>query len=390
LGTSWSCASDPATEVRVAIPQYDGGGADDDGGPSETGDAAAENRDVLAETDADVIASMTIALAPTQASVMDGGSEGEAKAEALITVLAAGSGGVVLERSWFDMCDPSGAPAPAAWDELGGMLTFVRQQHRVALVSVATVDGVLDRRPEDLRASPWSGIAMRDAVHAMVDATMSVAGEEVVYLSLGMEVDRYLTTYPAQGSAYVAFLLEAVQYAREHGNGPTGLRVGVTWSAATWLPNEEPTAAQQQLQDGMDALMLSFWAFDSDGHALDPETAAATLGSVVDNAGDVPVVLQQVAYASSPLLGSNETRQAEFVRALFGVLEPRIAAVPFIGIASLHDPSQKACVTFAEARGSPDSTELFAFWCSTGLRQRSGPPKDAFDAYLEAASGHEP
>ena len=386
VAVSLGCASDPETELTIPTQSDDGGGASDEAAAPDASDGSEEDREVATERDADGSPPVTVAVVATPSSILDGGSEQEANAEALIMALAAGSGGIVIEQAWTDATDPSGTPIASEWEDLSAKLGFIRQQHRATLVSIPTVDGTLDRRPDDLRSTPWSGVAMRDAVHALLDATMAVAGDEVEYLSLGMEVDRYLATYPAQASAYVAFLLEAVQYAREHASRPAALRVGVTWSAATWLPDGEPTALQQQLRDGTDVLMLSFWAFDSAGHALDPEIAAATVGSVVDNVQAGEVVLHQVAYASSPLLASSEVRQAEFVRALFAAVG---AGVPFVGVASLHDPEPKACVSFAEARGAPDSTEMFAFWCSTGLRQRSGSPKDAFAAYLEAASGQE-
>jgi hypothetical protein len=44
------------------------------------------------------------------------------------------------------------------------------------------------------------------------------------------------------------------------------------------------------------------------------------------------------------------------------------------------------CVQYAASQGMAGSAELFAAWCSVGLRRRDGSDKPAFDSFLAGAA----
>jgi hypothetical protein len=92
-----------------------------------------------------------------------------------------------------------------------------------------------------------------------------------------------------------------------------------------------------------------------------------------------PLYAQAVGYPSAPLTGSSETKQSQFIRAIFETWDAWPAQMPFVGFSRLHDLTPlRAAFESRQWGGSPRAA---AYWQTIGLRvvDGSGRPKTAYN-----------
>jgi hypothetical protein len=233
--------------------------------------------------------------------------------------------------------------------------------------------------PADLLDVPFDDPQMLQRFQALIDALLPHFSENVRYLSIGNEVDVYLSAHPEEWESYRTFYNNAVAYV--HQVAPA-LQVGVT---ATYGGVIQHPAEIARLNEASDVLILTYYP-SSDGFTFDnPAAPLDDFRRMVEIAAGRPVVLQEVGFASDELLGSSEADQAEFVANVFRAWSEAGEAIPFLDFFLLHDFSEQMCSDFEEYYGF--SHERFhAFLCSLGLRQVDGTPKLAWDVFVEQAA----
>jgi hypothetical protein len=369
----------PEPGPSVSDAALDGIAAD---GADAGAEASAEGSDDAGGADAARVIVGIVANARTEADAGEGPGN---PAEALVTAMAAGARGFVLAERWSELAGSS-KPVSPAWKGIADQAALLRSNGRVVLFSIRTVNATIDERPVDIKASAWNSLATLGRMHDLLDETFATFGSELGYLSVGNEVDRYLDTHPGERDAFVAFALDAIAYAREHPKRPSDLVVGVTWSAGTWLGKSTQPAASEKLAAASAGLMVAYDPLDDALRARAPLEAAAQVASLADLVPGKPIVVERVGYPSSRLISGGEASQAQFVDGLFAAIKDRRARFPFVAVSALHDPPPEECLGYGTAEGQAGSAELYAFWCSTGLRTRTGAAKLAFASYLAGAA----
>lgn len=375
---AWGCSPTPETEVVVE--------------PAEAGVEAAELDTAMDVEDGDVDAAepeagveagetgqVTVGILPTT-EPHDAGMEGVALSEAVLVALAAGSTGLVMDEEW-DRLEGS----DAEWERLAALATYLEGERRTLLLSVSMVDAMRDGRPASVRGQDWTGGDTRDAMRALVDRLLGTMGTELGYLSLGVDADRYLGAHPSEAAGFVTFVIEAMEYVRTHPDREPSLGVGVSWSQEAWRPDAAWWEYRQAIVEASDVVMMTLYGVDEEGLAAPPGDTVAQLRSLLEATGG-PLVLHRAGYTTSELVGANEPAQAQFVTELLSLVDEHRSRIPFVGLAMLTDPEPEECLRFAQSRNAAHSSELYAFWCSAGLRTRDGEHKEGFAAYMAGAS----
>jgi len=340
------------------------------------------------------VSAVVVGVVATPALV--GGVSGDvAEAEAVLMSFAAGARGLVVEVDWGDLLEDK------TWVWLEGLASYLGRERKQLLLSIPVVDAYSDRRPQVVRGTGWMTVRSVELLRGLIDRVFERLGSDVTYLSLGMEVDLYLEG-SSVGSGVVEYLVDGLEYAREHDGRSEKTGVGLTWSARSarlWSDGLEG-GGRSELVGLSDVVMLVHHGMDEHGSAQTVSAAVAEVGGAVDavvaSVGK-PVVLHRVAATTSSMLGGSEVGQAEVLRGLFGVVGARRESVPFVGVAMLHDPRPESCFGFATARvpGGPSvaavgssvgSSELYAFWCSAGIRDVRGVSKESFDEFVRGAA----
>jgi hypothetical protein len=247
------------------------------------------------------------------------------------------------------------------------------------LLGIQVLNTTAKETPADLLDVSFDDPQMLERFEALFEALLPHLNDNVTYLSIGNEVDVYLAAHPEEWDSYRVFYEAAVAYIHEVA---PSLQVGVTFTfgGAKTYPQEFA-----RLNAASDVVILTYYP-STDGFTFD--NAAAPLEDfprMVAMAESRPVILQEVGFASSELLGSSEVDQAAFVTNVFSAWQRAGDAIPFLDFFLLHDLSEQMCSEL-EDYYRVSHERFHAFLCTLGLRQVDGTPKLAWEAFVAQAS----
>ena len=385
-----SCSEDGRPEVHQGTGGQSGSagsagtGGSDDGGPQDG--ALADVGDALG-SDAPQ-PPVRVGIIPVPRANDAGPSAGDDTA-AQLEVLAAGARGVSVIRRWDQLFVAPSQPNATAWSDLGNIATLYHGAGRGLLLCLSLVDHTLDARPSGVTGS-WNSTTTRAALDAAVDKTFATFGDELVALSFGNELDRWLgTASTSERAAMVSLLQHGVDYARGHPARPSAAVIGVT---LTWdsLTQGKPVEVPQLAALG-DVVVATYYPLDS---AFKVRSAGAVsgdldllVGALGSDAGEAgapkPVLLQEVGYPSASECGSSPEQQRTFFVNVFQALSTRRGRFPFLCVNGLYESVPASCSAAAAALGAASNPNAENALCSLGLRQADGSGKPAYDAVLD-------
>ncbi|MBS1910981.1 MAG: hypothetical protein JST22_03260 [Bacteroidetes bacterium] len=294
------------------------------------------------------------------------------------TADAAGARSRFLSHTWHELETSRGS---FHLDGLTGDLrTLTADRDRTIMIGIQPINTTTKELPEDLRSLSFSDVKLRARFRTLIDSLAKYCTERVAYLSIGNEVDVYLDAHPAEWDAYQTFYEEMVNYV--HAEMPW-MKVGVT---ATFNGAAHgASAAMARLNQRSDVWMLTYYPLNADYTPHPPETVFGDVNSMVALSGAKPLVLQEVGYPSSPLLGSSEAVQTVFVRNIFSAWYTNRARIPFMNYFMLHDFPPSLIDSLAAYYGLPADTNFKAYLSSLGLRTADGRGKVAWGAFVDEA-----
>jgi hypothetical protein len=357
-----------------------------DGGPDAASDAPPDAVEDGAATDAAIedAADGAIPDAP-RPPVKLGVIPAQRATIAHLETIAAGSRGVSLILRWDDLYSSPLEPREATWEWLGATARLYADAGRTLLLGVSVVDRRQDARPAGA-ADGWDLATERQAMEALIDRVWVTFGSELGYFVIGRDLDRWVVTQEsANRTEFVAFVSDALDYARAHPSRPTGTLVGVEASHEGWTAGSDELTA---LRDRSDVVVASYYPVDPQWNVRPPTSPGADLGdliaSLAGDAGPGTVILQEVGYPSAELSGSSLQQQQEFYESFFQTLRVHASRIPFVSVNALDDPDAADCDRAAVTFGLTGDGVAVAGWCSLGLRDGSTSPRPAWDTAVSA------
>jgi hypothetical protein len=231
--------------------------------------------------------------------------------------------------------------------------------------------------PDDLLGLPLNHPTMTSRYRNAIDQILPYLNSDVIYFSVGNEVDFYLAANPAEWAPYKALVDDAINHI--HSVRPD-MKVGVT----TTFQNSIVEAANiATLNTNTDIHIMTYYLTDS---ALmvrgPPDTILADLDTMVAQAAGKPLVLQEIGYPSSTINGGSEAGQAEFVEHVFARWQSIGAEkLPFLSFFKRKDWNTDFCTTVT---GGQTSGGLFwEFMCSLGFTNNDLSPKPAWTTLID-------
>jgi len=237
--------------------------------------------------------------------------------------------------------------------------------------------------PADLRTEIEAGrLRLRDPAVATRLRNLltfihdSLGSLPLVSLQLGYEVDRFLarTDVPAYFWAdYGELILAAGTHARSLWGSAVPIGVTATYSGLTAGASKAPLRAINNL---VDIVSATYVPSDNGIAGTDPADLRIVFQELIRDAYPKRLHLQAVEYPSAPAAGGSETRQSQFIRAVFDIWDAYAPLMPYVSFGRMHDRSpQRAASDAAAAVGSPVTNA--ATLGSVGLRswQGGGKPK---------------
>jgi hypothetical protein len=290
----------------------------------------------------------------------------------------AGARGNFVSYTWKAL-----EPKAGTWsfNDLRGAVDYLGDTRKtVLLVGIQVINTTARETPADLAGAAFDSAEMKARFRALINALKPIIGGRVKYLSIGNEVDVYLSSHPEQWAAYRAFYADAVKAV--HASLP-GIQVGVT---TTFTSSQTQESKITELNAPSDVYMLTYYPLGASFRPRQPTTVDADITQMLRQAGARPLVLQEVGYPSATELGSSEKAQADFVSLLLDRWSAAGASrIPFLNFFLLHNLARETCDQLAAYYGLGGDANFKAYLCTLGLRRADGTPKSAWQALVSGA-----
>ncbi|MGP8258306.1 MAG: hypothetical protein ACLQLR_09360 [Methanoregula sp.] len=291
--------------------------------------------------------------------------------------IGAGVKGVLLTWTWSEL-----EPSPGVFDlsQLQPAIQYFSASGFKILLGIQVIDTVAKEVPSDLQTVAFDSPQMMSRFHALLDQITPSLASNVKYISIGNEVDVYLSSNPTEWTPYQAFYEDGLAYL--HQKAP-GIQIGVT---ETYPGFSGATKAQvSELNQSSDVVILTYYPLHGDYQVNSPESPATDFPTIVALSGGKPVVLQEVGYPSGSLNGSSEAMEAEFVTSALEAWHSAGSDIPYFNYFLEYDFSQTECDTFVQFYGLPNDAAFGSFLCSLGLRHSDGTAKPAWSSFVAGA-----
>ncbi len=292
---------------------------------------------------------------------------------------SAGARGMHLNATWRSLEPSPGVfsltDASTALSYLGVLRGFKLQ------VVLSVLNTNVRETPTDLVNVSFDSLLMKTRFHAMLDALLPLLNSNVAYLSIGNEVDVYLSQHPGEWAAYKSFYEDAVNYL--HQRSPS-LKLGVTTTYSGASGTDSLNV--RSLNGSSDVFILTYYPIGNQFAPRQPSVAATEIIQMVSLAGGRPLILQEVGYPEATSLGGSEQAQAQFVTNVFSAWQTQGTVIPFLNFFCMHDFTLAQCDSLALYYGFPNNQPIKDFLGSLGLRNVNGTPKQSWQALLDGAT----
>lgn len=297
-----------------------------------------------------------------------------------------------LAISWSDL-----EPRPGEIDTtyLESLLEILNGARLQPYLSITTINTVKLTLPADLMTTDEYELAesrhfddpvIVERFARLLDAVAPLlARHGGFFVSVGNEVEGWLEARPDEAPGFVAFVEAARHYVHQLeprlGVGATITHGGVERG---WEYIDDLLAVS-------DAAAFTYYPLNDDFSVRDPSVGAADIALMVEAAGNLPVLFQEVGYPSGylpvPGNGSSGEKQRQFFENFLAEIQ-RYPQVRFASVLQLSDWSSAVCDAFVQYyTGQAALPQLHEYLCSLGLLEYDGTPKPAFDTFLTALRG---
>ncbi|MCA9646538.1 MAG: hypothetical protein KC492_37890, partial [Myxococcales bacterium] len=162
-------------------------------------DASMDGARPEAGTDASADAESDAPIAPVRVGVEPEARQGDEEPATALQIaqlesFSAGSRAVSIDVRWDELVTEQLELKTGALADLAARIQLVRGAGARLSLCLALVERAVDARPANGLA--WNSSSMQSAARRVVDAVLELTGDELRFLSLGLESDRYFRALP--------------------------------------------------------------------------------------------------------------------------------------------------------------------------------------------------
>lgn len=283
-----------------------------------------------------------------------------------------------------DWKDLEATPRVYTLDQPFKPLTLVVPRYptlEATVLVIRMIDTNARSMPSDLSTRRFNDPELIERFTALLDAIATRPGiGRVTHVLLGNEVDAYLRNRRDEAEDFIVFFQSAAAHLRER---LPGVRVGtiVTHDGVRAWPE-----LFQRLKAASDFVDYTYYPINGNWHMRPVREVQADLEFLAQQAANKPFAFTEIGYSASPVNGSSDAQQADFVRAVFRSLAPyqRAGRIEFILYHTLYDYPPDFCGPYAAEQGIARQEEFCAFVEHLGLRSyETGGARPAWDAFVE-------
>jgi len=235
--------------------------------------------------------------------------------------------------------------------------------------------------PADISATAFNDASVKTRYRQLLDkiiTTDNLINSSVKYISLGNEVDTYLSTHTSEYAQYKELIEDARTYLKTL---KPNILVGVTTTFEGYSSTQKTNVAT--LNANMDVIILTYYPIDGSTFVpRDPTTALTDMQVMIANAGGKQIILQEFGYpSSSTTINSSTTKQSDFIRESFSAWRTiGTDKIPFISFFKYRDWNDSHVNTIT---GQVAGHKFWEFMRSLGLKNNDGTSKTAYTTFTQ-------
>ena len=285
-----------------------------------------------------------------------------------------------LSLAW-DELEPSPGQYGTELNWLEIFNDFYSEQDIAISLSLTPIDTNNLRLPEYLKNKAFDDPEVIEAFKRLLDYVFSqIPDLELSCLSIGNEIDGYLATDKELWQQYTIFFREIYGYIKsKYPELLVGSKIGFGGLTGTAY------ALSADLIKTSDVVMLTYYPLEPDFTVKEPVVIHEDFAKLVELFPDKAIFVLESGYPSSPLLGSSEAKQAEFVREIFRAWDTYSENIKLLDFLWLHDLPPMVVEELGGYYGLDDE-KFLAYLATLGLRTFDGEDKQAFQVLQEEAS----
>lgn len=273
-----------------------------------------------------------------------------------------------------------------AWDDTEkeprvydtGWLPIINQYYSKSDIKLGIVFNLIDtnntRLPRDLRDKAFNDPELIERYKSFVDfVAEQLPGVNIVYISIGNEVDGYLGNSDAKWQAYTDFFNTVAPYVKtKFPHAVIGSKV--TYSGGIMDQSDKVKI----LNKNTDGVLVTYYPFKKGGFtAADPSGVQEDFKRIVSMYPNKKIYFAEIGYPSGSLNGSSEGKQADFIKEAFVAWDTYTNNIPLLNFQWIHDASPETVSQWESYYGLKDKS-FASFLGSIGLRTYDGKDKQSF------------
>ncbi len=251
------------------------------------------------------------------------------------------------------------------------------------LLTIATIDTVKKRLPADLADLQWDDPVLEKRFDDLLGQVAPIVAGKISWISLGNEVNPYLTAHAEELQPYLRFL--AHERDTVHRLLPK-VQVGVT---ITCMDSTLQSYIPKALQQGMDVTIFTYYPLDPQFKVIVPLQTKQHFDAMLDIAGDRPLLLQEIGCPTSDASGGSEAIQADFVNQVFDQMDAHAGKIG-LGVFFMENDFSADQLKLWTAYYGIGAPSFIGYLATLGLCDGTGKPKAAWPAFIAACEKRKP
>lgn len=290
--------------------------------------------------------------------------------KAFASAKSVGVSAIELPIPWDDY-EPSPKEYTPSWLPVADQ--FYSKNGIKLSLSLNPIDTNNLRLPKDLKDKAFNDPTVIERYKAFVDfVASSVPNSNILFVSVGNEVDIYLGNSDKKWDEYIAFYNAVAPYVKSK------FPKAVIGSKMSFEGITNHADKAKQIENNADVVLVTYYPFKLNSFIVrDPSTVNTDFKTMVDLYPNKKIYFAEIGYPSGKDNDSSEEKQAQFISETFYAWDKYQSQIPFLNFVWLHDKSASEVSGFQKYYGLKDKT-FASYLGSLGLRTYDGKDKQAF------------
>jgi hypothetical protein len=254
-----------------------------------------------------------------------------------------------------------------------GVAKFVGADVALTIQSLDTTQrGV----PADLASASFDSPELQTRWQTFLAQVSTKLGKRVRWISLGNEVDAYLSAHPDEVGPYIQFLQKGRQTLKQ---SYPNAQIGVT---CTYDGYSKHPDLIEKLEAWTEVVFMTYYPLTQQFGPRPVSEVSADFTKLTRLATGRKLILSEIGLPASEVVGSSEQIQADFVSEVFKQLARHSKQVAFANYFLQYDFPPQLMDFFENYYGIKDA-RFRAFLGTLGLKKTDGTPRKAWGKFKE-------